>query len=99
MTAERGSRMLDWSDGARNVYRAVLLEVQPANGMLFPKQLTAAAMFGTAPDGSLLGRVLRDPQVWLPERRPQSTKSAFQNLCEGVWEVRSFLVDERDLHT
>ncbi len=61
--------MLEWTEGARNVYQAAAKAVPPDSGMLVLKWMLGAIIAQTAPDRSLIGRVLLDPEVWPLDQR------------------------------
>lgn len=61
--------MLEWTEGARNVYLAAAEAAPPDSGMLVLKRMLGAIIARTAPDRSLIGRVLLDPDVWPLDQR------------------------------
>lgn len=61
--------MLEWTDGARNVYLAAAEAALPDSGRLVLKRTLGAIMARTAPDRSLIGRVLLAPDVWPLDQR------------------------------
>ncbi len=56
--------MLEWTEGARNVYAAAAQSTGGYTGIMSCKSLAGAIMQLTGPDRSLIGRVLLDPAVW-----------------------------------